>query len=414
MLKGPIALGTIRTSFVLGLRLFIQAGTLLLVARMLGPEEFGAFAGIASLAVLLGALSTFGTNLILFGEVSKESTERNRVLSYAVPTTLSCGALLFGVYLFVAFWLLPGNSLPWQALLAIGFTEVLLQPLFGLMSTEHHALGRIARAQLMQNSPLMLRLLAAATIFFFDLTPAIDIYAQGYLVASILALIMGAYYLPEKWPGWSNWRLPKITEWRNAFGYAAINVSKTGPTELDKTLAMKLLPLEAAGIYAAGARVVGAITLPVTAMTLSALPRLFRENASQEGSAKKLLRWMYAVAFTYGVILAGILWMAAPLLETLFGGGYQGMCEVIRWLCLAVPGITLRLIAGNALMAMDKPWFRFVFELVGMIILVLACFLLVVLIGSIGLPLSLVVAEWWMAITGFVLLGMVNSRASNK
>lgn len=30
-LKGPIALGTIRTSLVLGLRLVIQAGTLLLV-----------------------------------------------------------------------------------------------------------------------------------------------------------------------------------------------------------------------------------------------------------------------------------------------------------------------------------------------------------------------------------------------
>ena len=80
MLKGPVALGTIRTSFVLALRLFIQAGTLLLVARMLGPKEFGAFAGISSLAVLLGALSTFGTNMVLFGEISKESTKRNQVL----------------------------------------------------------------------------------------------------------------------------------------------------------------------------------------------------------------------------------------------------------------------------------------------------------------------------------------------
>jgi len=183
MLKGPIALGTVRTSFVLGFRLFVQAGTLLLVALMLGPEEFGAFAGIASLAVLLGALSTFGTNLILFGEVSKVSTGRNKVLSYAILTTLLCGALLFGIYLFVAFWLLPGNSLPVHVLLVIGFTEVLLQPLFGLMGTEHHALGRIARAQLIQSSPLVLRLFTAATIFFFDLTPAMR--AAAILAAAL-------------------------------------------------------------------------------------------------------------------------------------------------------------------------------------------------------------------------------------
>lgn len=43
MLKGPIALGTIRTSFVLGLRLLIQASTLLLVARMPSPRVFAWF-----------------------------------------------------------------------------------------------------------------------------------------------------------------------------------------------------------------------------------------------------------------------------------------------------------------------------------------------------------------------------------
>lgn len=414
MLKGPIALGTIRTSFVLGLRLFIQAGTLLLVARMLGPKEFGAFAGIASLAVLLGALSTFGINLILFGEVSKGSGKRNRVLSYAIPTTLLCGGLLFAVYIAIAFWLLPDNSLSLWGLLAIGVTEVLLQPLFGLMSTEHHALGRVAGAQLMQNVPLALRLLIAAIIFFLEWTPAIDIYAGSCLAASILALCIGAFYLPDKWPLWNSWRLPKIVELRYAFGYAVINISKIGPAELDKTLAMKLLPLEVAGIYAAGARVVGAITLPITAMTLSALPRLFRESSICTADSGGLLRWMYAVSFTYSLILVGVLWLTAMMLEAFFGNGYQGMGEVIRWLCLAVPGIALRLVSGNALMAMDKPWLRFIFEFTGMLILVLVCLLSVAAMGSIGFPIGVVIAEWSMAIIGFLFVKSVNSKLLNK
>ena len=45
-MTGPIARGTIRTTFVLGLRLLVQAGTLLIVARMLGPDQFGAFASV--------------------------------------------------------------------------------------------------------------------------------------------------------------------------------------------------------------------------------------------------------------------------------------------------------------------------------------------------------------------------------
>lgn len=410
MLKGPIALGAIRTSFVLGLRLFIQAGTLLLVARMLGPEEFGAFAGISSLAVLLGALSSLGTSWILFGEVSQNSSERNKILSYAIPTTFLCGGLLFAVYLVMTHWLLPANRLPWLALLMVGFAEIILQPLFGLMSTEQHALGRVARAQAMQSGPLVLRLSIAAIIFFGDITPAINIYVAGYLIASILALFMGGLDLPEKWPSWTQWRLPTSVELRYAFGYAAINISKSGTAELDKTLALKLLPLEAAGIYAAGARVVGAITLPVTAMTLAALPRLFRENGRSEVSAKKLLRLMYVTAFFYGLILAGGMWITAPLLEVLFGEKYEGMSEVIRWLCLAVPGITLRLVAGNALAAMGKPWSRFFFEFVGMIILVWTCFLLVQVVGNQGLPMGLILAEWSMVIIGFIFVRYVNSR----
>ena len=96
---GPIARSTLRTSAVLGLRLLIQAGTLLVIARMLGPDQYAAFAGIAALAVLLGTFSTFGTHLVLFAEVAKDPERRSHVLSYAVPTTLITGSILFFVYI---------------------------------------------------------------------------------------------------------------------------------------------------------------------------------------------------------------------------------------------------------------------------------------------------------------------------
>ena len=94
MLNGPIARATIRTSFVLGLRLIVQAGTLLLVARMLGPEQFGAFAGVAALAMLLGVLASFGTTWILLSELTNSLKQRSPVLAYALPTTLICGIFL--------------------------------------------------------------------------------------------------------------------------------------------------------------------------------------------------------------------------------------------------------------------------------------------------------------------------------
>lgn len=398
MISGPIAKATIRTSFVLGLRLLVQAGTLLLVARLLGPDQFGGFAGVAALAVLLGSLSTFGTHLVLLGEIARQRGGRDQVLQYAIPCTLSCGSSLLMVFLLVCLGLLDTHAVPFSVLLLIGITETLLQPLLILVVSEHHALGRIARSQLLQLLPMPLRLMAVCLVFLMHSSQPLTAYATGYVTASVLALGYGVLTLPSRWPSLREWRRPGKEEWGGALGYAVINITKSGPGELDKTLALQLLPSGAAGLYAAAARVVGAITMPVTAMTLSALPRLFRDGSGSRGGL--LLGWMYAAAFTYSLILAGVMWLAAPIFESVFGSQYSGISDVVRLLCIAIPGVALRLVAGNALMALGKPWMRVGFEAAGLAILSTSSFLLVDSQGADGLPLAVACAEWGMAMVG--------------
>ncbi|WP_423458066.1 lipopolysaccharide biosynthesis protein [Ottowia sp. VDI28] len=395
---GSIFRNTFRTSLVLGVRLFLQAGTLLLVARTLGPEKFGIFTGLAALAVLLGMLSTFGMHLVLLAEMSKEPARRALVLPYAVPSTLLFGGLLLVVYGLICAWLLGLNNIPIEIILLIGFTEILLQPLLILMVSEHHAIGKIAYSQILQLLPIAFRMIAATGIFFLHPSRAMHIYAACYAVASVLSLVYGASRLPARWPAWRDWRLPNRNEWIDAFGYAAINVSKAGPAELDKTLALRLLPHSAAGVYAAAARVVGAITLPVTAMTLSALPKLFRDGGKLSG--RYLLKWMYGAASLYSLLIAGALWLATPWISSLFGVQYEGINSVIRLLCFAIPGMALRLVAGNALMAFGRPWIRVEFEAAGLIILLFTSMVLTDRCDMAGLALAVACAEWSMAMIG--------------
>lgn len=401
LLNGPIAKGTLRTTLVLGLRLLVQAGTLLLVARMLGPQLFGAFAGIAALALILGTLSTFGTHLVLLGEVSKDPARREQVLSYAVPVTLLCGGVLLAIYLAVCELALHTTGVTLPVLLAIGITETWLQPLFGLPAMEHLALGRVARSQLLQTLPLALRLVAAAAVFVLRPADPLASYAYGYLIASLIALVMATATAPGSWPAVRKWRLPNRAELRETAGYAALNITATSPAELDKTLATKLLPLGAAGVYAAGARVIGAITLPIGAMLLSSLPRLFREGWDQPKRTTRLLRWIFGAALGYSVVLTLVLWVIAPVFAWIFGAKYEGIQHVVHWLCLAVPGMTLRMAAGSILMALGKPWMRVGFEFAGLVILVAAASILATHFGAIGMPLALACSEWGMAAIGF-------------
>jgi O-antigen/teichoic acid export membrane protein len=399
-LNGPIARGTIRTSFVLGLRLIVQAGTLLIVARMLGPDQFGAFAGVAALAVILGTLSTFGMHLVLLGEVSRDPKRRSDVLPFAVPSTLLCGGILFAAYLVVCTFALEEADVPFAALVAIGVTEMWLQPLFGLPAMEHLALGRVARSQLLSTLPLALRLAAAAVVFVLRPADLLTAYGYGYFAASLIALVVATATMPGPWPALQSWRLPRKAELRDAAGYAALAITATSPAELDKTLAAKLLPLGAAGMYTAAARVIGAATLPVIAMMLSALPRLFREGQGQPHRTARLLRWIFSAAFVYSVALALLLWSIAPIFAWLFGPKYHGIEHMVHWLCLAVPGMALRMAAGNVLMALGKPWMRVGFEVIGLIALVIASVILTTRFEAAGMPLALACSEWTMALIG--------------
>lgn len=400
MIRGPIAQATLRTSAVLGLRLLVQAGTLLIVARLLGPHDFGAFAGIVALAVMLGTLSTFGTHLLLLREVSLAPGQRPAVLPFALGTTVACGGALLAIYTLVAWLWMPHQAIGMTAILAIGVTEVLLMPLLTLPAMELQGQGHIARSQWLMTSPLILRLLLAAGIDGAGIAPAVDTYTVGTLLLTGTVLLLTAHHVQLSWPPRTAWRLPQRAEMRQSLGFAAVNLTFLGPVELDKTLAPRLMTLSQAGVYAASARVAGALTLPVVALMLSALPRLFRESESSGASPRRLVAWIYGASFGYSLCVMAALWFLAPLLDLAFGQHYHGIGELTRWFIPAVPGMALRIASGSLLVARGRTWTRIRYEALGMVLLATFAVLLTPRMGDIGMPLAVACAEWTMAVLG--------------
>lgn len=409
-MAGPIARGTIRTSFVLGMRLVVQAGTLVLVARMLGPDRFGAFAGATALAVVLGALSTFGTHLVLLGKASKKPLHGMVVMRYAIPTTLSCGIALLLIYLIACSTLLGHTQLPVHALVLIGAAETLLQPLLSFRVYELMGSGRVARSQLLNTLPLAIRLVAAFAILLnHSATPLID-YAIWYSAASVIALAPVAYHMPTP----KRWRLPRRGELWGAVGYACLNITAFGPMELDKVLATRLLPLAASGLYAAGARVIGAATIPVIALMMSALPRLFRESGDQSKRSKHLFGWILATTASYGITLAAALWLLAPAIAWLFGPRYFQIQDVLHWLACVVPMLALRLAAGTILLGSNRPWSRAGVETLGLFVLCVTAAALAPRMEITGMALALIASESTMAFAGWALLARQLHRRDSK
>jgi O-antigen/teichoic acid export membrane protein len=101
-----------------------------------------------------------------------------------------------------------------------------------------------------------------------------------------------------------------------------------------------------------------------------------------------------------------MLWLLSPLLEVIFGKKYEGMSVVLQWLCLAIPGMALRIAAGNVLISMSKPWTKALIDSAGVITLTFFALLFLQPLGNISLPIALAVSELIMAIVSISILLM--------
>jgi O-antigen/teichoic acid export membrane protein len=404
LLSGPLARATLGTSAILFMRLLVQAGFLLMVTRLLGTELFGVFSGVASLAVLLGALATAGTHLVLLSEVSVNVDRRNAVLRYALPVSLVSGVLLLSLYMALALPLLWSTGLPADIALSIGFGEIIFQPFTMLVVMEIHALNKVARSQLLLTLPLFFKLCAVLIVYIFVSENRLHIFAWFYLISIILAFLFIRRHSPEKWPSWRTWRFPTLPELKHTLGYAILNFTTIAPFEADKTLALRLLPLHTVGIYATGTRIIGALILPVTAMMLGALPRLYRLRAETSQSQKKLHRWIFLTTLIYSIGVALALAVIAPLFTFLFDASYSGLTDMLRLLAFVVPAISLQTSATNIMIGQNKPWARAVLEISGLFVLLITAVAADFTPNEARMPFALACAEWWLAIVGWVII----------
>lgn len=405
--RGQLSRATLRTSGVLALRLVAQAGTLVVLANLLGAADFGAYAGIGALAVILGALSTLGSHVSLVRDMARDPTCRDRVLPAALGTTLLAGAVLLCAYLVAATSVVKSTGVaPWVAVL-IGVAEIVVQPLILLVSAEHQAREHIARSQLLGTLPLVLRLGVALTIWLLGPAHPLEVFTCGYLAASLVSLGFGLISLPAGWPPIPRWRLLSgRAAWRDNAGFALLGLSGKGPAELDKVLAVRLLPLSLAGAYAAASRVIGATVLPVIALMLSALPRLFRADGGAM-DAPRLRFAIFAASLGYGAAASVAVWSLAPAIPWLLGHPFAPAEPLLRLLALGLPGLCLRIAAANILMTTSTPWARLAVEASGMILLVALALVLVPHHPETGLPMAYVATEWAMAVVAWA--GVIRS-----
>ena len=103
-----------------GVSFAVQACYFVLLARLLGADQYGIFVGAAAAVSLLSQYSTLGSGLVLVRQVSRHNSEFPQYWGNVLVTTLSVGLLVILALARFGNWMVGPASASVIVLVAVG------------------------------------------------------------------------------------------------------------------------------------------------------------------------------------------------------------------------------------------------------------------------------------------------------
>lgn len=391
---GRIARNTAHASSWSGVRIALQAASLVLMARVLGANNYGALAGSVALFMVCGQFTGLGSGIALVRHVARGGEMRARFAATERVYLLSGTALtLLAIPLSLG---LLGSLVPAMALALLAIAEILAAPTLLPLVYRYQAEERLFLSSAIGTLAPIARLAAIASMAALGWRNVTN-FAQLYLVCLILTVVVTLYLT---WPRGKAVATDTTRQAiREGLPYAISNVALTAGSELDKTVLLRLAGEAVTGPYAAAYRIASAATLPVNALVLAASPRLFRSPSADN---TRLAATMLTVVLSYATLAAIAVWLLAPFAPWLLGRGFDNATPLLRALCLIILTGSLRQYVTALLTTRDLQVSRNMIEIGGVCVSLIALISLVPLHGAYGAILAAAISDLCVAFFGAI------------
>lgn len=398
---GKMGRNTLVGSAGLGFRALLQAGYLIALTRLLGPDNYGLLAGCVAAATLLAPLSGWGAGYVFLEKVSRDRSMGGGVWASVLLQTALSGAVLAAIMVILGLALSLRVSLLELGLLAVA--ELIALPIaqaatLALMSQERGVLASIVLCLVPAG-----RLVGVLSLAPLGISASVDTVVLMHFIGSVVGALLAALFVgcAVSWPDWGA-RLSLRKSAGEGTRYAVGSLVATSYPESDKVLILQLLGTNAAGQYTAAFRIISVFVLPISALINAALPRLFVQTGSHgKGS---VLRAITVAALGYAVFAAVLSIVAAPLMPLLFGAAYAPAVPLVGMLSAWIPLVALHQCGASALTSGGLQSSRVVIEAIGLVGVVASNFLLLPVLGIAGAVWSLLAVEAFLAMACWAVL----------
>ena len=316
----------------LTLRTIIQIAYLVVLARALGAEQYGAFLAVVALVSILSPFSSMGTGHLLIRGIATERRPFAAPWGDAIAVTSVCAVTLgLGTIFLLSPLVLPdGVSVALVTMVVVA--DLLFGRLTEVSAQAYQGFERLERTAQIQVSLAALRLLAVIVMsrLVTELT-AVN-WSIGYAVSAIVAGIAAIAIVGLE--------LGRPQFRRGAFSHAVregffFSLAQSGQqtyTQVDKIMLAKIDSLGAAGVYGAASRIVDASFMPVLALLHATYSRFFRHGVEGVQGTLRFATRLLPLGMGYGALVGVGLLVLAPLLPWILGGEYASVVQALRWL----------------------------------------------------------------------------------
>lgn len=333
-----------------------QAATFVLVARALGPSEYGAFVAVAAAAAILGPFASWGMPDRMVRAVSRDPIAFRSAWGTGLLTIALLGGSLAALLTWVSTTAYP-TLVSVGLVLPIALAELTAAPVVALAASAFQAREDMARHSLVWLI-LVLARGAAAGAFFLLGSPEASVWAHWYLGATIAAGTCAYLVVTHRLEG-PRFRLSlDASEAKDGFVFSVGLSSLAIANDVDKSMLARMATLTEAGIYGVGYKAVQVAFAPVVGLLDSSYARFFRAGSEGPAALRVLLRKTLPPAIAYSLLASAALWLLAPTLSWVLGPEFAESPQVIRWLAVVPLLKTIQLFAANALIGSGLHTYR--------------------------------------------------------
>lgn len=368
---------------VLGLGLAFL-GTVI-VARYLGPDDFGSLAYALSLVALFGAAGHMGLHGLVVREIVKLPDERAATLGTSALLKLLGMAIGYAVLVAYA-WLYEGPGTAQFFIVLIAGLALLLQPLsvidnwFQAFVQAKYAVLARASSQVLATGFLLVLALGGAGLIYFALAHLL----QAVLAAIFLLIIfwIKSPIKPSKWVFSSN-RAKCLL--RQGWMIYLASVFAVVYLKVDIVMLRWFAGTTEAGQYAVAAQLSEAWYFVPSVIVASFFPKMINLREQDESLFYHRLQQLFDVLFVLALIVAISVTVIAPwLVVLLFGSDYAASASILMIHIWAALFIFMRAALSQWILIENVLYFSLLTQGFGALANVLLNWLLIPHFGGMG------------------------------